>query len=240
MYTSVEEIGARIKAEFGLDLDEYFIRQFALDAINQMGLLQTEDILIRGVIKDYNLVFPPAIGPVVRINWCVKADPNPITDVTVSVQNIWFPPQVVFTPVPNSEAQVALLPDDAPVNVIPHIKGPYIPFVWKSPFLKFNETERAVIAYAERIKLDPETKLPAIPEDALEACAYNCVEVYYRPMFILGKIAPGVFQQIEKWTGNRFNQCQNRIGFKQLDQNRMNDVMNVTVSMDRKAYGIDA
>ncbi len=240
MNTTIQEIGARIYSEFRIDLDEYFVRQHALDAVNEMGLISTEDILIRGTIKDYKLRIPPESGGITRFHWVIAGDANASSSVSISIQNIWFPPQVVFTPVPNEDVEIALVEEEGPINVIPSIKGPYIPFVWKKPFLKFNETERQVVVYAERLALDDDTHLPIIPRECLDACVYYCAEVYYRPQFMMGKIPSYVWEKLEKWTDRKFSRSQNQLAGKQLDQNRLNDALDVLVSMDRKSYGIDS
>lgn len=240
MYTTIEEIGARINSEFRIDVDEYFVRQHALDAVNEMGLISTEEILLRGTIKDYKMKIPASSGGITRINWVIAGDAKASTTVSLSIQNIFFPPQVVFTPVPNENIEIALIEEEGPINVIPSIRGPYIPFTWKKPFLAFNETERQVVVYAERLKLDPNTKLPLIPQECLAACAYYCVEVYYKPMFMLGKVPPFVWEKLEQWTNRHFARGQNQLAGKQLNQNVLNDAMDVVVSMDRKAYGIDS
>jgi hypothetical protein len=239
-HTTIEEIAFRINSEFKLDLDEYFVRQHALNAVNEMGLISTEDVLIRGTIKDYCLKLPLNIGALTRINWVIAANVRASTTVSIAIQNIWFPPQIIFVPIPNADMDIAVLETDAPVNVIPKIRGPYIPYKWKCPVLKFNETDIDVIVYAERLEVDKDTKLPSIPRECLEACAFYCAEVYYRPLFMLGKVPPYVWEKLERWTDKAFARGQNQLGFKQLNQNQMNDIMNVMSSWDRKAYGVDS
>lgn len=239
-YTSIEEIGARIYSEFKIDVDEFFVRQHALDAVNEMGLISVEDVLVRATIKDYKVRLPQNVGIITRINWVVAGDAKASTTVTLSIQNIWFPPQVVFTPIPNANIEIALLDEEAPVNVIPQIKGPYVPFKWDKGVFSFNETDREVVIYMERLRTDKDTGLPLIPRECLAACAFYCAEVYYRPLLVLGKIPPFVWEKIERWTDRNFAIAQNRYGFKRLDQNKMDEIRDIAVSMDRKAYGINS
>lgn len=238
MHTSYDEIALRLSQQFKIDVDDYFVRTHSIQALNEMGLLETDEVLYKATIKDQCVKLPN--GSYTRINWVIQADPQLQSTVTISIQNIWFPSQVVFTPVPNEDnlSQVSFT-DDLKVHVIPAVKGPYIPFIWKCPVLKFNETERDVIVYAEKLKTD-DTGLPPVPEDALEACLYYCLFVWYQPLFLLGKIDSQRFSVVEQWVGNRFSQCQNRIGFKQLDNGRMSEVHSVMTSMDRKATNIDS
>lgn len=239
MYTSFEAIGALLLSEYHLDLDEYFIRTHSINALDEMGLIEKEEVLLRLGVKDYEAKLPPNIGEISRIHWVISEGQIPESTIKVEIQNIWFPPQTFFVPIPNSDAEVLSVSKDTPLNIIPDVKGPYIPYTRTANSFKFNTTNVNVLAKIERVKGDA-NGLPLIPEDAARACMAYCAEIYYKPMYLRGKIPSNVYKDIKEEASREFARCQNRIGFKQLDQGAMNNVQDQAVSWDRKAYGVDS
>lgn len=241
MQTSVEAIASRLVDQFGVEMNIYQVSENCMEALNLMGMLKLSKRAIAGCIKDQQFRMPVDCVDVKA----VYGLPNPrkLGSVTLTIQDIAFPPQVFFLPVPNSEEDMLETKEltDSVLNYIPHFTGPYVDFNWDPPFLKFNECDGMhVVAVYNRIPINRSTLLCEIPQDAFAGCLNYCLYVYFQPLFLTGKIPKYVFDEVKDWKRIKMGQSITAVMMSKLSQNEMSKVHSVMSSFDRKRTNIDS
>lgn len=241
MQTTVEAIASKLVDHFNIEMDIYQVSENSMEALNLMGMLKIGKRAIAGRAVNQQARMPVDCVDVKAVYRLPNTTPTLANSVTLTIQDIAFPPQTFFVPVPNSDSEVEAveLPDQI-LNYIPHIVGPYIDFEWDPPFLKFNEIEPQFIAIYNRIPINPKTCLAEIPEDAFLGCLNYCVFVWFRPLFLTGKIPKHVWDEIKEWKRSKMAQSESKYMMSQLSQNEMSKVHSVMSSFDRKRTRIDS
>lgn len=241
MLTNVEAIASKLVDRFNVEMDIYQVSENSMEALNLMGMLKLGKKAIGGQVRDQQLRMPVdcyEIEAVYRM-------PNPretlTNSVTLTIQEIMFPPQKIFVPVPNSDSEIQTIafPDQI-LNYLPHVVGPYIDFTWDPPFIKLNEVEPQIIVFYNRIPIDPDSGLAEIPDQAFDGCVNYCLYTWYQPLFLTGKVPEYVFNKVEKWKNAKINQSKTSLMMSKLSQNEMSKVHNIMSSFDRKRTRLDS
>lgn len=239
--TTVEAIASRMVDRFGVEMDIYQVSENCMETLNDMGMLVIGKKGIAGRASDQMLRLPVDCFEPLAVYRMPNTWENLTNSLTITIQDIVFPVQKIFVPVPNSDSDIQLvdLPDQV-LHYLPHLTGPYIDYTWEPPFLKFNEVEPGIIAIFSTIPVDKDTGLAKIPFHAFKACLYNCLYIYYQPLFLQGKVAEYVWREIAEWRRRTYGQAEKKVGMQKLSQNEMSKVHNVMSSFDRKRYRLDS
>jgi len=233
MHVSVKEIQTRLLDDFDIDMQEYLIDRHCHDMLVKVRMVPMCRSVITGRASDYKLNiknFQPY-----NIKAVIALYPEYLNYPSQTIQQIEYPPQLIFER-PEEETTSSLLNQE--LNVIPHIKGPYIDYEWDGTCLKFNEESPEVAVEIVNLSLDKDGYL-RIPEDLTDAAVHYCAFVHLRPLYLLGKIPQYVMRDIERWKSDAM--ISGKIGayFKSLNKNAMNDILNYMTSFDRKSHNID-
>jgi len=210
-------------------MDIFDIVQACSDALKKMGLIALERSVYVANVSNFCVNMPGAIW---KVRGVVRLDGVPMPPLTIDVQDIFFPPQLVFTTTEESAGSEPIL---FKANYVPQFKGPYIDHVWDCPHVRFNETDIPVAIECTGLKLDEE-KFPMIPEEAFYGCLYYALYVHTQPLFLLGQVAPGVMAQVEKWKDQNVLQSNASMMFSALNDNEKDNLFNIMTSMDRKSF----
>ncbi len=230
-YVSVRAIASRLKSQFKIDMDVYDIVSACGEALKKMGCIALERSIYVAQVSNFCVNLP---GTIWKVRGVIRLDGIPELP-NITVQDIYFPPQVVFTKEETNITESKPLLFQA--NYIPQFKGPYIDYVWDCPCLKFNETDVPIAIEVTGIKLDEE-KFPMIPEEAFGACLYYALYVYHQPLFLLKQIDINMMMQIEQWKERNFAQSNQSRMMSALSANERDNLMNVMTSFDRKSFSI--
>lgn len=229
-YVSVRSVASRLKSLFKIDMDIFDVVQGCADALKLLKMIALERSIYQCKIDNFCVNLP---GTVWKVRGVVRLDQVDQPPVTIDVQDIFFPPQIIFT---QTETD---LTKEGPIlfkaNYVPQFKGPYIDFVWDCPLLKFNETDVEIAVEVTGLKVDEE-KFPMIPEESFYACLYYCLYVFYQPLFLLKQIDLQTMQQVEAWKDAKFRQAHASNMIEGLNTNERDHLFNIMTSMDRKAF----
>lgn len=233
--TTPEEIVSILKEDFNIERDVYTVVRHSAEILNKMGMLETKKGVLRAVVKNYSVKLPPEAISIAAVVLISKP-----TDPTwkYELQDIYHPPQIVFRSA-ETEAEASTEVPKYIDNYIPDMNYGYYPYVWECPYLKFNETDVEVLVEYSEIHLD-KNGFPRIPEEAKDACVHWSAFKYMKPLFMLGKVPIGVFNEVKNWKDKAVRQAKNTYAMKGLSRNNMNNVLNVISSFDRKSVNIDA
>lgn len=232
-YVSVRSVASRLKSQFKIDMDIFDVVQACTDALKKMGSIGLARSIYLAKVSNFCVHLPG----VWKVRGVVRLDGIAEPPVTIDVQDIYFPEQLVFT-VEETQAstQEAIL---FKANVVPQLKGPYIGYTWDCPHIRFNETDIPVAIEATNVILDEE-KFPKIPEERFYGCLYYALFVYYQPLFLLGQVSPQVMAQVEKWKNDNIAQANASALMAALTTNERDELMNIATSFDRKRFDIPA
>jgi len=229
-YVSVRAIASRLKSQFKIEMDIFDIVQACADALKKMGYIALQRSIYQAKIDNYSINMP---GNVWKVRGVVRLDtPLVKAGMTIVTDDIYFPPQLIFT---YNETAPADSENPIKDNYIPQFKGPYIDFVWDCPCVKFNETDVQVAIEVTEIKLDKEG-FPMIPEPAFYGCLYYALYVYYQPLFLLKQTDPATMQMVEQWKERNIAQSNHSMMMESLTTNERDNLFNILSSMDRKVF----
>lgn len=229
-YQSVRAVASRLKSQFKVDMDIFDIVQASADALKKMGYIALQRTLYRAMVTNYAVNMP---GTVWKVRGVIRLD-EPVLDsgITVVQEDIYFPPQVIFTyDEAADEEEVNLIKS----NYVPQFKGPYIDHVWDCPCLKFNETDLEVGVEVTEIKTDKEG-FPMIPEPAFFGCLYYALFVYYQPLVLLKQVDLNTMQMVEQWKERNIAQANSSMMMEALTANERDALFDIMTSMDRKQF----
>lgn len=232
-YQSVRAVASRLKSQFKVDMDIFDIIQACSDALKKMGYIALSRSCYQARVENFNVNLP---GSVWKVRGVIRLDENPLNnDITVVPEDIYFPPQLVFSYDEPSES-----PDDVILlkgNHVPQFKGPYVSYIWDCPCLKFNETDFEIAVEVTEIKTDEEG-FPMIPEPAFFGCLYYSLYVYYQPLVLLGQVDGNVMQLVEQWKERNIAQSNQSMIMDALTANERDNLFDIMTSMDRKQFGL--
>lgn len=241
MKTTVEAIASKLVDQFGVEMDIYQVSENCMEALNLMGMLRLSKKAIVGLAVNQQLRMPPDCVDVKAVYRSPSSQLLISHGVTLTIQDIAHPPQNIWVPVPNSDATVQEITlDEQLLNYISRMAGPYIDFEWNPPFIELNEEQPNIIVVYSRIPVDPSTGLCQIPEEAFRGCLNHCLYVYFQPLFLQGKVAPYVWQEIKEWRQRKMAQSKNAYMMSRLSDNEMSKVHNIMSSFDRKRTRLDS
>lgn len=241
-FTSAQAVASKMVDKFHVEMDIWQVSENCMEALNRMGMLKNSRKAIVAPVKDQVLQMPVGAYDIIGVFRQPKAHEVLTNSVTLTIQDITFPPQKIFVPIPNSDSELQEIElTEEQANYIPHMAGPYIDFDYSDPpFLKFNELALNVIVLYNSIPIDRDTGLCRIPEAAFNGCLYFCLYTYFQPLFLMGKVQMGIWNEIKEWKDRNFNQSRQTLMYQKLSQNEMSKVHNVMASMDRKRYKLDS
>lgn len=231
-YVSARSVASRLKSRFKVDMDIFDCVQACAEALKKMGVIALDRSVYIAKVSNFGVNLP---GGVWKVRGVIRLDVVPQLPVTITVQDIFFPPQVVFT-----------MPDPAPstvepilfkTNYVPQFKGPYIDYKWDSPWLRFNETDIPVAVEVTGLKVDEEA-FPMIPEENFFGCLFYALFVYYEPLYLLKQIDGQMMEKIERWKDTNISQSNAAAMLQGLTSNEKNNLFDILTSFDRKAFGL--
>jgi hypothetical protein len=232
-YQSVRAVASRLKSQFKVDMDIFECIQACADALKKMGYIALKRSCYQATVQNFGVNLP---GTVWKVRGVIRLDINTeAVGVTIVPQDIYFPPQLIFsfeepTETPND---VILLKG----NYVPQFKGPYIPYLWDSPYLKFNENDIPVAVEVTELAKDEEG-FPMVPEPAFFGCLYYSLFVHYQPLALLGQIPLQLMQQVETWKNTNIAQSNSSMMMEALSVNERDNLFEIMTSMDRKHFGL--
>jgi hypothetical protein len=167
----------------------------------------------------------------------VRLNPTPTVPGLMISNEIEQPPQIFFTP-PEPVAETNN-PDliFLKANYVPKLLGDFIDFVDDHPILKFNETDVDVVIEYSGLKTDKEG-VPMFPEDAAEACMFFCLFTYYQSAYLAQKIPRALMMDAERWKDDGIKRGKAKMTMSGLTSNETDRLMNIMVTMDRKAFNL--
>lgn len=226
-YVSVKQVASYVKDHFKIEMDIYDVVRNCAEALKLLKMYALGEELTFTTIKDFCVKLPGVydVRSVIRLE-------APALTTTIVLQDIAFPPQIVFEMPQEEDEMVTITYKD---NYIPQLKGPYMDFVWNCPHLEFNEDKVWIAIHTLAIKKDAEG-YPMVPEITFYACAYYCMYSYHWPLFLLGKVEPFVWNEIKLQKDIKFGQARADKTLQALNNNQADKLFNIMVSMDRKAY----
>lgn len=231
-YVSIRSVASRLKSQFKVDMDIYDIVMACSDALKLMGLIALDRSIYVAQVSNFCVNMP---GGIWKVRGVVRLDTVRDLPITVTIDDIYFPPQLVFTQT-DEEVQ-----NPAPIlfkaNYIPQLKGPFIDYTWKCPCIHFNETDVPVAVETTGLKLDEE-KFPMIPEEAFYGCLYYALYVYHQPLFLLKQIDAQTMATVERWKDNKITQANASVLMAALSTNERNNLFDIMSSMDRKSFNL--
>lgn len=233
--TTPEEIASVLKDDFNIEKDLYTVARHSAHVLNLMGMLELKKGVLRGLVQDYCIKMPPEAVSIASVI-CISK-PND-ANWTYEIQEIYHPPQIIFRS-SEDDSEETTSTEKYKDNYIPDMHYGYYPYVWECPYLKVNETNIELLVEYSEIRLD-DRGFPKIPEDALDACVHYIVYKHMQPLFALGRIQMGVWQEVKSWKNQKIRQAKNRFAMRGLSRNVMNNVLNIISSFDRKVPNIDA
>jgi hypothetical protein len=229
-YRSVLEVASFLKDKFKIEMNIYDVILNCAEALKELKQYATVKAWVITHVENFcvNLTGVYDVRSVIRLE-----EPLDL-GMDVFIQDLTFPPQVIFEMPPQEEVNGVT---EFKNNYIPHIRGPYIDFVWECPKLKFNEDKVKVAINTISIKRD-KRGYPMVPEHSFYACAYFCAYAYMWPLFLLGKVEPFVWNELKDTSDRQFAKARARRTLAGLTNNEADKLFNIMVSMDRKAYGL--
>lgn len=241
MQTIVEAIASKLVDKFQVEMDVFQVSENSMEALNLMGMLKLSRKAVVGRAANQQLRMPVDcldVKQVIRIPDTRGGAPSP---VSLTIQDLAFPPQKIWVPVPNSDSTVQEITlDEQTLNYIARMAGPYIDYTWNRPFLEFNEEEPVVAVVYTRIPVNAETGLCEIPEQAFDGCVNYCLYVWYQPLFLQGKVAPYIWAELKEWKRTKMGQSVNAYAMSRLSSNQMSKVHSIMSSFDRKRTRLDS
>ncbi len=243
MQTSVEAVASKLVDQFDIEMDIYQVSENCMEALNQMGMLQLDPRTIACQLKGdsrqlrmpVDCIEPRAVYGLSNYWW------DRLNSTTLTFQNIWFPPQTIFVPVPNSDDNDIYIQIPEPIiQAEPGMSGPYIDFKWEPPFVKVDCPGSFLMVKYNRIPINVETGLCEIPEEAFLACVNYCAFVWFRPMFTTGKIPQYVWNEVKDWKKTAMAQAKVSVMMSGLNENEMSKVHSIMSSFDRKRTRINS
>jgi hypothetical protein len=233
-YIPVQAVASRLKDQFDVDMNIELVIAHSAQVLKNMGMIALQREVIVANVKNFCVNLPARVR---KIRAAIQLTDSLVSSVGVFVQDIYFPPQTIW--VSNDEDISTISNDTVRSNYVPQVRGPYIPFVWDCPYVRFNETDMEVAFITTSIKTD-KAGWPMIPEEAFEACIYYCLYVYYQPLYLIDRVSESKMQRITEWKNQKMRFAETSLMLSELSQNEMDDVFNTLTSFDRKKFGINS
>lgn len=231
--TTIQEIHSHLIDDWQMDENIYWIKKQAIRALEKMGLLLIDRAVVVATVQDFTVELDPIYFRPLSL---IRLDSGTLMNINITYSDLYFPPQEIFIfPSPGDIVETQLLE----ANVIPDIKGPYLDFNWDFPYLRVNIDNIAVAAEVLKLRVD-EAGYPLIPRIALDGIVAWCVYVYYRPMFLAGKIDGQRMQFLEETKNRYINQAKSTSYLQGLSRNQWDNILDVITSYDRKHFNINS
>lgn len=234
-HQSVQAVASRLKDQFNVDMNLDQVVMHCAQVLKNMGMIALQREVIVATVKNFQVNLPARVR---KIRAAIQLTDFFVSSVGVYVQDMYHPPQTIWV---SGEEDLSTLHNDEVFrsNYVPHVRGPYVPFVWDCPWVKFNQTDMEVAFITTSTKTD-KAGWPMLPEEAFEACVYYCLYVYYQPMFLLGKIDGGRMGAITEWKNQKMRFAEASLMLSELSQNEIDEYFDILTSFDRKKFGIAA
>jgi len=228
-FESVRAVAERMKSRFKIEMDLHEVNAACADALRKMKALSLERKIIVARVNNFQVHVPG----VWKVRGVVRLESIP-PDFHIELQDIWFPPQIVFTqPEEEVQQQTIMLKD----NVVGRLKGPWEPYSWQQPYCRFNETDILVGIEVTTLAFDEEGFVKIL-EPAFFACLYYTLYAYYEPLFLLGQVPDKVWDEVTKWKNDNVRQGYTGLVMNALNSKEMDELFDIAVSMDRKKFGV--
>lgn len=233
MYRTVKAVALRAREKWGVEMDLWQVASNCKRVMQDERVIPMVKQLVVKTVEDFSV----ALGnDVFKINAVIALDSPPVlTSGSIILGDIIFPPQTVWvSDNPNTEITSEELSE---LNELPYFRGPYVPYTWEKPNLKFNYDKQEVGILYSAIATDDEGFV-LIHEDMVEALADYIAEVHLKPLFLLGKVQIGIYQTIQQEVERSFGNGKWNRMMRSLDQRQIDHMLNTMVSMDRKSFNV--
>lgn len=231
-YVTAGYVADELVDRYGLSIDIWDVVKLSASCMKRIGVFATQRKLIGTMVKNFKVHLP---CDAYLARGCVRIPAEMQSTKITIVDGIQQPPQIVFVqPVqePFTNNVEFLKP-----NYIDQIRGQYIDFDYEHPILKFNETNVNVVIEYSGIVVD-ENDIPMIPESCWEACMMYCVFTRTQAQYRLNQVPRNIVKDFEEWKNIAIVQARAKATMQALTSNEKDKLLNIMVSMDRKAYNL--
>lgn len=231
-YISADYIADELVSQFQIEMDVWDIVRLSAKALKRVGAFALQRKVWYTNVLNFQVVLPP---DAYLARGCYRVAPRQGgTGIFIS-DTIEQPSQVFFVEVAEEtyNAQPILLKS----NYVPKILGNFMDYEYDHPVMKFNETDAEVLIEYTGLKVD-DTGKPMIPEDASEACLFFCLFTHFQAAYLAKKVDHTMMKQTEVWKDTAIKQAKAKLTMSTLSTNEMDKLMNIMVTMDRKAFRI--
>lgn len=235
MYRTVKAVAARLRDKWGVEMDLWQIASNCTSIMREERVLPLVKQLVTRTVEDFAVELG---NDIFKINAVIQLDSPPVlTTGTIRIGEIIFPPQTFWvSDTPSTEITSEELDE---LNVLPYFRGPYVPFSWEPPNLKFNYNNMEVGILYSAVPRDDEGFV-LIYEDMVEALADYCAEVHLKPLFLLGKVQMGIYQTIQQEVERSFGNGKWNTHMRKMSQNDIDGLMDNVSSFDRKHFNVNS
>lgn len=231
-YITADYIADELVSQFSIEMDVWDIIRLSAKALKRVGAFALQRKVLHTLITNFQVVLPP---DAYLARGVIDLTPRTSYTPVYIVDGIYQPPQKIFVePIEETYVPTPILLKN---NYIPKFNGPWMPYEYDHPVMKFNETDKEILIEYTGLKVDEENK-PMIPEDASEACLFFCLYSRTQSDYLLKKVDQNMVREVKDWKDTAITQCRAMLTMKALNSGEMDKLLNIMVSMDRKAYNI--
>ena len=236
MYRTVKAVAARLREKWGVEMDLWVVASNVKRLMKDERVIPLTKQLVVKTVDNFNVNLG---NDIFKIFGVVQLDAPPVlTSGTIRIGDIIFPQQTVWASDDSNATEITSEELEA-LNVLPYFRGPYIPYEYEAPYLRFNTDQMEVAILYSAIATD-DNDMVYIPEDMVEALADYCAEVALKPQFYLGKVPLAVYKQVQEEANQAFGNGKWNMLMRGLSQNHINELLDIMTSMDRKTYGVNS
>lgn len=234
-YRTVKAVAETLRRKWGVEMDLWQVASNCKQVMRDERVIPLIKKLQIETVEDFTV----ALGnDVFKILAVIELDSPPVlTTGSIVIGDILFPPQTVWV---GWEPASTLTSEELnELNALPYFRGPYVDYSWEPPNLRFNLDKMEVGILFSAVPTDDDGFV-LIPEDMVDALANYCAEIHLKPLFILGKVQMGIYQQVQLETERAFGSGRWNMMMNNLSQNETDKLLSIMTSMDRKAPNINA
>lgn len=234
-YVHAESVADELLSSYGHEIDIWDIVRMSARCLKRLGAFALRRKIYQTTVNNFCVLLPP---DAYKARGAIKFQPNAITDMKMMiVDGIEMPPQIFFVePVEETETLSPELLILKP-NYIDRLRGEPIDYVDNHPVLNFNETDVEVIIEYSGLKTSSEG-VPMVPEEASEACMFFCLFTITQAAYLAQKAPRAIMLDTERWKDQAMARARAKLTMDSLNSNERDKLMNIMVSMDRKAFNI--
>lgn len=232
-YVTADYIADELVSQFSIEMGVWDIVRLSAKALKRVGAFALKRKVWHTLVSNYQIVLPP---DAYMARGALRITPRPqLSNPVLIVDGIEQPSQVFFTE--EVDELLSSEPYLLKSNYVPKLIGQFESYEYDHPVMKFNDTDIEVVVEYTGLKVDDEGK-PMIPEDATEACLFFCLFTKTQSDYLLKKVDINMMRETERWKDTTIAQARASLTMSTLNTNERDKLMNIMVSMDRKAFNV--